>query len=164
VREPIATFDEWTEHQLALKRAVTPPSAATPTPPLTGSYAGGNGEPTLDASTSTVLVSVPSPSVAGGTGDDKLVLPLPVAAIGSTLPASVDSAQEAAQAARRNYASKECGAKIVNKNAEAENAGAILNGVQSGQIFCKFTKKNCLQKKSATNTCAIHARRRRRSS
>lgn len=30
-------------------------------------------------------------------------------------------------AAKRNYASKECGAKVLYANAEAENKGAVLN-------------------------------------
>lgn len=38
-------------------------------------------------------------------------------------------AEAIALEAQRNYASKECGAKIININPEAENIGNILNGV-----------------------------------
>jgi hypothetical protein len=39
----------------------------------------------------------------------------------------VEEAQHPHQ--KRNYASKECGAKVLYANEEAENRGAILNGI-----------------------------------
>lgn len=44
-------------------------------------------------------------------------------------------AEAIALEARRNYASKECGAKIVNANPEAENTGSILNGATLGSLL-----------------------------
>lgn len=94
----IATFDEWTKQKL---QPPTPPPAA-PGAPL-GSAQGG---------------ATPAGGVAAGAGTAQ---PPPGGAAARAPEAA------AAATATRNYASRECGAKVIYSNPEAENTKAVLN-------------------------------------
>jgi hypothetical protein len=124
---PIATFEEWTKEKLMNKEKkplikdilqngatnIVPPVDQKPLPTNIQSNNAGIGsgqesaQPTIQPFVNTQENLVQSPSIVS---DQTISTPLPTTEI-----------------AKRNYASKECGAKILLTNPEAEHKNAILN-------------------------------------
>ncbi|GMR30892.1 hypothetical protein PMAYCL1PPCAC_01087 [Pristionchus mayeri] len=100
----IATFDEWTKAKLQ-----QPPPVAAVVPPLSATGGVPSNGATAPAAGGAAVANDAAPRV--------IVVP----------PASPEAAAAATAATTRNYASRECGAKVIYANPEAENTKAVLN-------------------------------------
>uniref|UniRef100_A0A7E4UWH1 SUN domain-containing protein n=1 Tax=Panagrellus redivivus TaxID=6233 RepID=A0A7E4UWH1_PANRE len=118
----IATFEEWTrqklEQEMKKSKATNigiPSSPETARPKTDPTTAAGTTLPTPASPPTEAATPLPTETAASqpATTGPTVVKP-PVIPV-------------FAAAAKRNYASRECGSKVIDANPEAENRGAVLN-------------------------------------